>query len=117
MSSHKVFIYTEYDELHGRRAPSGTLLGTLPFITTDNEYSFSGFGMFSHGHCLEAQVGRRPHETFAEVRRLQASKSQIPIVHILDCSKLRSSVVDEIERTRRWMPLAVFILHCTDNEY
>jgi hypothetical protein len=117
MRPNKVFIYTEYDGNSGPRAPGGSLLGTLPFITTADEYSFAGSGMFSHGHCLEVQAGRRPHETFVEVRKLQASKSQIPCVNILDFSTLRGSAVDEIEQMRRWEPLAVFILHCTDAEY
>lgn len=117
MSSSKVFIYTEYDGLRGRRAPGPNLLGVLPFITTDDEYSFSGAAMLSHGSCLEAEVGRRPPKTFIEVRRLLASPSQIPYVYILDFSTLCRSVVQEIERSRRWMPLAVFILHCTDGEY
>ena len=117
MRSEKVFIYIESGQPHAGRAVRGSLVDVLPYVTTDNEYSFDGAGMFSHGHCMEARIGRRPHETYIKVRELLTSLSRIPCVHIIDLSQLRDGIVDEITRTRRWMPLAVFVLYCSSEEY
>lgn len=116
MTGDKVFIYVEsaHSEMY---PPFGDLADAVSQVTAENEYSFENVGMFSHGHCMEARNGRRPSETFIEVRRLLASISRIPYVHILDLGHLRNGIIGEIIRTRRWTPLAVFVLFCSDDEY
>lgn len=117
MNSEKVFIYINSGRWRTGRVAPTSLAHALPYITNENEYSFDGAGMFSHGHCMEAQIGRRPHETYIEVRELLTSRSRIPFVRIIDLSHLRDDIVSDIAGTRRWMPLAVFVLYCSDYEY
>ena len=96
---------------------SGRLADTLAYVTSENEYSFDSPGMFSHGYCLEASVGRRPHETYMEVRELLTSLSRIPFVEFLDLSHSSDKIIEDITSTRCWMPLAVFVLYCSNDEY
>lgn len=107
----EVFIYLDWcDDGRG-------LTAALPTITAATEYSFAGPGMFVHGHCMEARAGLRPRETFINVRSWMKSLSRIPFVQIIDLGRLKTDLVSEIERCRRFIPLAVFVLYCSESEY
>jgi hypothetical protein len=66
---------------------------------------------------MEALIGRRPHDTYVEVRDLLRSLSRVPYVAIIDLAHARHDIVTEIAETRRWLPLAVFVLYCSEDEY